>query len=339
MTMPRMRRVSVPRIRRKKGGAEAETSAEAKLNMESVTSEELTWINIEQPTRQETDYLAQNYPFHPLDLDDCLSRIQRPKIDVYDDYLFLVFHFPVFNPEARVTTPSQVSVFIGQDYLITLHKGDLKPLVKLFNQCQTDEEIRQEHFGQGSGYLLYRVLDRLVDYCLPILNKIGGNIEEVEDSLFASKGIPKAIEELSVLRRDVISFRRIIWPMRAVIGGMEPKVRRFTQMDMEVYFGDMTDHVDKIWDALDEYKEIIEGLNDTHDSLISYRVNDILRVLTILATIGTVLTVVASFYGMNVALPGGSNPGGGPLTWLVLLLVMLALMGGMLFYFHRKHWI
>jgi magnesium transporter len=339
MAMPRMRRMSVPKIRRKKGGAEAEINAETKLHLESVSSGELTWVNIEQPTRLETDYLAQNYPFHPLDLDDCLSRIQRPKIDVYDDYLFLVFHFPVFNLEARVTTPSQVSVFIGQGYLITLHKGDLKPLVKLFNQCQTDEEIRQEHFGQGSGYLLYRVLDRLVDYCLPILNKIGGNIEEVEDSLFASKGIPKAIEEISALRRDVISFRRIIWPMRAVIGGMEPKIRRFTQMDMEVYFGDMTDHVDRIWDALDEYKEIIEGLSDTHNSLSTYRINDVLRVLTILATIGTVLTVVASYYGMNVPLPGGSNPGGSPISWMVLLLVMLALMGGMLFYFHRKHWI
>jgi magnesium transporter len=339
MAMPRMRKMSVPRIRRKKAGVEAEISAEAKLRLESVSSEELTWVNIEQPTRLETDYLAQNYPFHPLDLDDCLSRIQRPKIDVYDDYLFLVFHFPVFNPEARVTTPSQVSVFIGQGYLITLHNGDLKPLVKLFNQCQTDEEIRQEHFGQGSGYLLYRILDRLVDYCLPILNKIGGNIEDVEDSLFSSKGIPKAIEEISALRRDVISFRRIIWPMRAVIGGMEPKIRRFSQMDMEVYFGDMTDHVDRIWDALDEYKEIIEGLNDTHNSLSTYRINDVLRVLTILATIGTVLTVVASYYGMNVPLPGGSNPGGSPVSWLVLLLVMLALMGGMLFYFHRKHWI
>jgi Mg2+ and Co2+ transporters len=298
MAMPRMRRMSVPKIRRKKAGAEAETSTEEKLHLESVTLGELTWINIEAPTRLETDYLAQNYPFHPLDLDDCLSRIQRPKIDVYDDYLFLVFHFPVFNPEARVTTPSQVSVFIGQGYLITLHNGDLKPLVKLFNQCQTDEEIKQEHFGQGSGYLLYRILDLLVDYCIPILNKIGVNIEEVEDNIF-SESMRGTVKEISTLRRDVISFRRIIWPMRAVIGSMEPKIRRFTQMDMEVYFGDMTDHVDKIWDALDEYKEIIEGLNDTYDSLATNRTNEVVRVLTAIATILLPLTVVASLYGMN----------------------------------------
>jgi len=312
---------------------------ETKLNLESVTWGEMTWINIERPTERETEYLAQNFPFHPLDLDDCLSRIQRPKVDEYKDYLFLVFHFPVFSKEARVTTSSQLSVFISEKYLITLHKGELKPLVKLFRECQIDEESCEENLSLGSGYLLYRIIDRLVDYCLPILNKIGDNIEEVDESIFSNQGVPRAIEELSTLRRDVISFRRTIWPMRAVVGSLEPKIRRFTKTDLTVYFGDMVDHVDKVWDALDEYKEIIEGLHATHDSLLSYRVNDVLRVLTVLATIGTVLTVVASFYGMNVLLPGGATPGGNPYTWIVLAVVMLMLVAGMLFYFHRKHWL
>jgi len=194
-------------------------------NLESITWGDLTWINIEHPTEKETEYLAQNYSFHPLDLDDCLSRIQRPKIDEYKEYLFLVFHFPVFHKEARVTAPSQLSAFIGKDYLITLHKGELKPLVKLFKECNIDEEARQEHFSQGSSYLLYRIIDRLVDYCLPILNKIGENIEDVEDRIFSNR-TRSQIKGISRLRRDVIAFRRIIWPMRAVIGSMEPKVRR-----------------------------------------------------------------------------------------------------------------
>ncbi|NQT31900.1 MAG: magnesium/cobalt transporter CorA [Deltaproteobacteria bacterium] len=326
--------MAVSRIRKKRAGAEVETGVDTKLHVESVTAGELTWINIEEPTRLETDYLAQSYPFHPLDLDDCLSRIQRPKIDVYDDYLFLVFHFPVFNPEARVTTSSQVSVFIGQGYLITLHKGDLKPLVKLFNQCQTDEEIREEHFGQGSGYLLYRVVDRLVDYCIPILNKIGVNIEEVEDNIF-SESMRGTVREISALRRDVISFRRIIWPMRAVIGSMEPKIRRFTPMEMEVYFGDMTDHVDKLWDALDEYKEIIEGLSDTHDSLATNRTNEVVRVLTTIATILLPLTVVASLYGMNIPLPFQNSP----FSFVLVFVVWIVIACGMLYFFRRKRWI
>ena len=308
---------------------------EQKLNMESLTWGDLTWINIEQPTERETEYLAQNYPFHPLDLDDCLSRIQRPKIDEYEDYLFLVLHFPVFNPEARVTTPSQVSVFIGDKYLITLHKGELKPLVKLFRDCQINEEARQEHFSQGSGYLLYRMIDRLVDYCLPILSKIGDNIERVEEDIF-SEEMPRAIREISVLRRDVISFRRIVWPMRAVIAGLEPKIRGFTKMDLEVYFGDTVDHMDKIWDGLDEYKEIIEGLNDTHDSLATNRTNEVVRMLTIIATVLLPITVVASIFGMNIPLgPFGDSV----YSPLYIFLICLAIISGMLYFFRRQHWI
>ncbi len=309
---------------------------EQSLNLESITWNDLTWVNIEPPTERETEYLAKNYPFHPLDLDDCLSRIQRPKIDEYEDYLFLVFHFPVFNKEARVTTLSQVSVFIGEKYLVTLHKGELKPLVKLFKECQIDEESRQEYFSQGPGYLLYRLIDRLVDYCLPILDKIGDNIERTEDNIFASSGMPRAIEEISILRRDVISFRRIIWPMRAVIGSLEPRIRRFTKMDLEVYFGDTVDHVDKIWDGLDEYKEIIEGLNDTHDSLATNRTNEVMRMLTIIATILLPITVVASIFGMNIPLgPFGSSN----LSFLYVFLICLAIIGGMLYFFRRQRWV
>ncbi|MBA7676893.1 Cobalt/magnesium transport protein CorA [subsurface metagenome] len=307
---------------------------EEQLNLESLTWGDLTWVNIERPTEKETEYLAQNYPFHPLDLDDCLSRIQRPKIDEYKDYLFLVFHFPVFSKEARVTTTSQVSVFIGQNYLITLHKGELKPLVKLFKECQIDEESRQENFSQGSSYLLYRIIDRLVDYCLPISNKIGDNIEEAEDRIFSDR-MRGAIKEISTLRRDIISFRRIIWPMRAVVGSLEPKVRRFTKTDLTVYFGDMVDHVDKIWDALDEYKEIIEGLNDTHDSLANNRTNEVMRILTIVATIFFPITLVASIWGMNIPLPFQQSS----YSLLYIILIMVGIIGGMLYFFRRRRWI
>ncbi len=307
---------------------------EEKLNMQSLTWGDLTWIDIEQPTEKETEYLAQNYPFHPLDLDDCLSRIQRPKIDQYKDYLFLVLHFPVFNKEARVTTPSQVSVFIGQNYLITLHKGELKPLVKLFRECEIEEESRQEHFSQGSGYLLYRIIDRLVDYCLPISNKMLENIEDVEDRIFSNRGRSQ-IKEISMLRRDIISFRRIIWPMRAVIGSLEPKVRRFAKMDLAVYFGDTVDHLDKIWDALDEYKEIIEGLNDTHDSLASNNTNEVMRILTIIATIFMPITLIASLWGMNIHLPFEKSDN----ALVYIILIMIGIIGGMLYFFRRRHWI
>jgi len=315
--------------------APQQAKREKGLNLESTAWGGLTWINIEHPTEAETEYLTKNYSFHPLDLDDCLSRIQRPKIDEYKDYLFLVFLFPVFHKEARVTTSSQLSVFIGKDYLITIHQGELKPLVKLFKECSIDDETKQEHFEQGPGYLLYRILDRLVDYCLPILNKIGEHIENAEDAVFASRGMPRAIEKISMLRRDVIAFRRIIWPLRAVLGSLEAKTRRFTKTDLAVYFGDVVDHADRIWDGLDEYKEIIEGLNDTHDSLASNRTNEVIRILTIISTIFLPITLIASIWGMNINLPfqHSSHP------LLYIILIMLGISSAMLYFFHRQHWI
>jgi len=314
---------------------EKKPAGRSPLNLETLESQGITWTNIERPTQRETDYLAGRYAFHPLDLDDCLSRIQRSKLDEYPEYLFLVLHFPAYNKSLRVTRASQVSIFVGDGYLVTLHQGDLKPLSKFFRECQIDEEFRQEAFSHGSGNIVYRIIDRLVDYCLPILNKIGDNIEDTEDDIFSRRSSAKSIESISTLRRDLITFRRVIWPLRAVLGSVGAKMRRFSTADLGVYFDDTVDHVDKIWDGLDEYKEVIEGLNDTYDSLSSNRINEMLKVLTILATIGAVITVIASFYGMNVMLPGETHP----LSWVALLVVMLVVVLGMLLYFRRKNWL
>ncbi len=283
--------------------ADVQEKKEEKLNLDSLDCKGVTWIDIAPPSQKEIDFLAENYHFHPLDLDDTLSRRQRPKIDEYKDYLFMVFHFPIYSEGDKVIIASQISVFIGQDYLITIHKGVLKPLVKLFRECEIDEESREEYLGKGAGFLLYRILDRLVDYCQPILNKVGEGTEDVEDDIFRNEGKGDTVREMSRLRRDVIAFRRIIWPMRTVVGQMEPKVRRFISINMSVYFGDLLDHLDKVWDGLDEYKEIIEGLNDTHDSISTNRTNKTLHLLTIVTTLMLPPTVVSSFFGMNIPLP------------------------------------
>ena len=166
-----------------------------KLHLEQLTWGALTWINIEVPTERETVYLAEHYPFHPLDLDDCLSKIQRSKLDEYKDYLFLVLHFPVFNKEARVITTSQISVFIGDNYLITLHKGDLKTLVKFFRECQIDDGSREDNFSQGAGYLLYRIIDRLVRD--PDHLKLGGESRELSILFSDVQGFTSISEKLS----------------------------------------------------------------------------------------------------------------------------------------------
>ena len=320
--------------RRRNEGAAKPAATGTEPSLKSLVWEKLTWVDIERPTENETKYLAENYPFHPLDLDDCLSRIQTPKIDEYEEYLFMVFHFPVFNPEARVTTPSQVSIFVGEHYLITLHQGDLKPLVSFFKSCQTNEKMRQESMGRSSGYLLYLILDRLVNYCFPILNKIGDNIESVEDRIF-SETPTGTVREVAMLRRDIISFRRITRPQTEAVEVLEQKEWPIFKEDPEIYFGDIADHLRKIRDTLDDYKDVVEGLSDTNDTLTSFRINEVMRVLTVIATIMLPLTLVASIVGMNVWPMPVDSPG----AFAGLVIAMVIIIGGMLAFFRSRHWI
>lgn len=303
-----------------------------------VTRGKLTWFYIEKPGPDEVAYLAQNFSFHPLNLDDILSRVQRPKIDEYEDHLFIVLHFPVFNKENRVTTPSEVDIFISENYVVTVHcSGDLKPLAKFFKECQIDEETRQAYMSRSSGYLLYHILDRLVNYCFPILNKVIENTEKVEDLIFA-RPVPETVHEISLIRRDLISFRRVIHPQIGVVEALEKEEYPFFKEEQEVYFGDIADHIRKIWDGLEDCKEVVDGLADTSNWLTSHRIQEIMRVLTIVMAIIAPATLIASIYGMNIRLPGGINEGSF-IPLLLILLVMLVIAIAMLFYFHRRRWL
>jgi magnesium transporter len=282
------------------------------------------------------DYLSKNFPFHPLDLDDCLSRIQRPKLDEYKDYLFFIFHFSVYNRATRVSTHDQVSVFIGDKYLITIYSGQLKTLVELFRECQIDEEARRENLSNGSGYLLYRLLDRTVDAYFPILDKILSLMDDVEDSVFDEN--VESAQEVAILRRDIISQRRIMFPVRTVLAELENKLKRFTKTDISVYYGDLMDHMNKICETLDECKEIVEVFKDTDFVLSTDRLNRIMRILTIIATIVLPFMAISSLYGMNVHMPGGITSGSW-MPFIVIMVVMAVIAAGMLLFFRRKRWI
>jgi len=327
--------MAIPEI--KKPEAMPEVGEEGQpLNIQSITWGKLTWVNIEHPTAREMEYLAQNYPFHPLDLDDCLSLKQRPKLDVYENYLFLIFHFSVYSRERRVSTHGQVSVFIGEKYLVTVHNGELKPLVNLFQDCQASEEARKQNLRHGSGYLLYQILDRMADAYFPILDKILSLLDGVEDAVFDEK--VEAAQEVAILRRDIITQRRIIFPTRAVIAELEGKLKPYTTIDLSPYFGDLIDHMNKSCETLDECKEVIEVFKDADFVLSTEYINRIVRVLTIMSTILLPFLVVSSIYGMNLHLPGGLTTGS-PLSFVVLMVFMALIAGGILYFFHRKRWI
>jgi magnesium transporter len=308
------------------------------LRVQSISEGKLTWIYIEKPTEAEGQYLEDKFGFHPLEIDDVLSRAQRPKIDEDDDHLFIVMQFPVFDKENRITRPSEVDVFIGEDYVVTVHcSGDLKPLSKFFQECRIRDESRAAYLGRSSGYLLYHIIDRLVNYCFPILNRITDNIDDIEDVIF-TEAVPATVRSISLLRRDLISFRRVVRPQIAVLETLEQEDYPFFKEEQEIYFGDIADHVRKIWDGLEDCKEVVDGLAETSNWLTSHRIQEIMRVLTIITVVLAPLTLLTGIFGMNVFLPGGIERGG--LLSFGLILGAMGTVGLSVFaYLRHRRWI
>ena len=308
------------------------------LNVNSISEGKLTWIYIEKPSSKEVEFLGQHFNFHPLNLDDVLSRVQRPKIDEYDDHLFIVLQFPVFDKKNRITRPSEVDIFVGENYVVTVHSNaDLKPLTKFFRECQIHEKSRHTYLGRSSGFLLYHILDRLVNYCFPILGKVTESIDDIEGVIF-SKTVPETVRQVSLIRRDLISFRRVVRPQIAVIETLEREEYPFFREEQEIYFGDVADHIRKIWGALEDCKEVVDGLADTSNWLTSHRIQEIMRVLTIVMAILAPPTLLSGIFGMNIPLPGGVESGS--LLPLGILLSVMALMGaGMFVYLRHRKWL
>jgi len=303
------------------------------MSMNTITENKVSWINIEHPSKEDIDHLRRYYPFHPLDLEDCLSSIERPKVDEYDDYLFMVMHFPIYDPDERISRITEVDVFIGSGYLITLHHGELTPLTRLFGECQKDERARVRHMSRGAGQLLYGILDRTVDYVMRILSQVGLRIDQVEGQVF-TQDMRDIVEEISVIRRDVIALRRIIKPQISVVSNLERKDRPFIREGMEVYFGDIADGFSRAWDELEDHREVIESLSATSDSITSYRINETMRTLTVISLLLLPLTLLAGIYGMNVHLPFEKNP----YAFYGLVVLMVAIIVGLVLLFRRRRW-
>lgn len=295
----------------------------------------LRWVDVIHPGAEQLAHLREQHNFHPLHLEDVLSYLQRPKIDDNPEsgYVFLVLHFPVFDKANRVAVVSEIDIFAGRDFVITLHDGKLKPLTRLVRACH-DEQQRTALMGRGSGYLLYRIIEALISACFPMLYRVDQNLDRIEANIF-TRNAADMIEELSFVRRDIISLRRILRPNIAVVRSLEVRERTFLRVDEEVYFGDLTDGLSKLWDTLEEQHELIVGLNATLDSLTSHRINKEMKIFTMISVLVLPMTLFASILGMNVEIPFAESDWALPAS-----LGVMSLLGFGLFVFFRwKRWI
>src|SRR5215212_9978051 len=297
--MPNLPRPRLRRAARARGIADA-SQGPAEPRVEIVEFDGLRWINIERPAPVDQAWLEEHFEFHPLDYEDVRSRNQRPKIDEYDDYLFIVLHFPVFDKQIGRLNGQELDIFMGPDYLITLPNAALQP----------------------------------VDYCFPMLRKIGGKLERLEEEIFLGRG-DDVVRDLSNTKQEIINFRKVIRPQRTVLQDLERAKQKFLGDELDVYFDDVVDASERIWDMLENYKEVVEALEDTNESLISHRLNNVLRVLTSISVVILPLTLIASIWGMNVKIPGE----GSIHAFWVIMIVMAGVLFSMLAFFRRRGWL
>ena len=295
---------SLPRIRRSRarGGSPAISPAPV---VHELTASGLTWVNVVSPDVETAQELAERFGWHPLDVEDIVSKRQRPKIDDYEDegYLFAVLHFPIYDNQVQRLNAAEIDLFVGHDYVVTIPNRELRPVTRLFARCEDDDEFREQLFARGSGRLLYEILDDLFDYCFPILDKIAHKLDGIEDEMFEGSS-QEVVRDISNVKQEIISYRKIIKPERSTLRVLERRVEGFLPEELEDYFDDIVDSAERIWDLLDNYKEVVDGLESTNESVLAHRQNDVLRLLTVFSVTLLPLTLVTGIFGMNVLFPG-----------------------------------
>jgi magnesium transporter len=327
---------SLPRIRRTRPPLAEVDRRPREDPVAEVAARGLTWINLEKLDPEAVNMLRERFGWHPLDVEDVLSKRQRPKVDDYvdDGYLFGVLHFPAYDKSIQRLNAAELDFFLGPDYLVTIPNVELLPVTRLFRRCEEDEAFRESLFAKGSGRLLYEVLDDLYDYCFPILDKIGHKLDTIEDDIDELRS-EEIVRDISKAKQEIISYRKIVKPQRPALRLLERHIERFLPEELELYFDDVVDASERIWDQLDNFKEVVEALEDTNESVISHRQNDVLRILTVVSVVLLPLTLISGIFGMNVNFPGyGTHE-----AFWVIVGLMVAVIVAMIGFFKYKKWL
>ncbi len=302
--------------------------------IETIKIGTIKWHHILDPKEEDLNYLLETFYFHPLDIEDCKSYNQRPKIDIYDDYYFLILHFPHFDRWNRFILTKEVKIFWGEDYVITIGQSHWV-VAEMFTEYQKLSQKKEELEIGNSDTLLYRILERLMKETLSLVQKVGLEVELINRELFSKKA-EKTIEKISLTRRNIILLNTIFKPQLRLFHKFESGEIEGYADTMEEYWGNILDYYQKIWDLTEDYAELIESLSKTFDSLQTNKINEIMKILTMISSILLPLTFIASVYGMNLrSLPFSQYPN----SFWILMSCMLVLGLLMVAYFKKRRWL
>ena len=312
-------------------------------NISIIEHNGMRWINVEHADRAAVEYLKQNFDFHVLDYEDVMTTNHRSKIDKYDEYLFIVLLFPVFNRKKKQIEPAEINFFLGPDYLITVHNNEMPTFIDMFQLCEADDRARNSLMKSSPQFLLYKVLQRLFQYCYPIMDHIDTEIQDLESSIFDHDQTEqqKLLQSILMVRHNIIDMRKIMQPHRTTLARLvKPSVELGDHHNYELnkeyedYFDDLQDYTQEIWDQLESFKESVDALHETNESLISNRINDVMKTLTVFSVIMLPASVLAGVFGMNAR----NTPFvGGQLDFWMMVGVTVTSIVLTLFYIRRKH--
>ncbi|MFA6918536.1 MAG: magnesium transporter CorA family protein [Patescibacteria group bacterium] len=305
-------------------------------NLQS-TAGKLSWINITNAKTKEIDYLKRKFKFLDCDLKDTHSKriSQRPKFYVRNNYCFLILQFPIYNPKTRTIDAEEIDFFIGSDYIISIHRDVLPPLVELFNKCSNDRFFKDQYLNSTNSILLYEILTRLHEYCYPILDHISLDIKNLEGNIFTGRE-RRMVTEILFIRRNLLNFRKMMQPHKTIIQKIAKKEISFLSMTgSKEYFDDLIENTKDIWDNLNSQKETLEALEDTNTSLVSFKLNDIMRTLTIFSVIIFPLTLFAGIFSMGIrgGMPFSESPYG---FWIIIGIMAMGAITMFVFFKKRK---
>jgi magnesium transporter len=293
--------------------------------------DDVLWVDIQGFDSEAINKLEQVFGFHPLAIEDCIGTSQRPKIDNYENYLFVVLHAAYLKPKKVGLETIELNSFVGTNYIVTVRDMPIVSIDFVKERCKKNPAL----MGNGSGELFYLIADAMIDNYFPILDKLDKEIDVVEQSIFDNP-THKLLDRVFSLKNDILALRRLIYPQREIINFLARGEYPIIGGNLKLYFRDVGDGLARIIDILDNYRDILASAMDGYLSAISNKTNEVMKVLTIIATIMMPLTLITGIYGMNFAfMPELRSPYG----YYATLFVMFLLGVGMVLFFKRKKWL
>lgn len=290
---------------------------------------DLIWVDLEAATEQESSILSRYFHFHPLAIEDCVSETLLPKVDDFGEYIFLVLHGARMTDEGFTT--SEMNFFLGQNYLVTYHDDPSRSIAKIKERCLKNSPS----ITRGVDFLVHEILDSMVDNYFPVLDYLDSAIDQVEEEVFKEPD-KETLNKIFNLKKEVMHLRRVTGPQREILNRLSRDPFAVISPKAAIYFRDVYDHLARMADLSESYRDLVAGATDAYLSVVSNRLNEIMKVLTIFTATLMPLTVITGIYGMNFEhMPEIQTRYG----YFAALAGMVLISGGMLFYFRKKKWL